>query len=319
MRFVSILLAMLAAPQTAPSSTSAQWIAGAEDCARNAGPTLQIQSYDPQTYFIRQSPCSDFEAPFIYLLIGSEKALLIDTGAVEDATEMPIAASVLELLPKVADTSMPLLVAHTHAHRDHFAGDAQFAGQPNVQVIDPELESVQAFFGFERWPEGTASVDLGERTITVLPAPGHHAAHVVFYDERAQLLFTGDFLLPGRLLIEDVDAYRQTAHRIAEYFRDRPIAHVLGAHIEMDKDGNLYTHGAEHHPNERPIELSKADLLNLPAAADAFNGFYATHPSYVLSNPKRNALFLLLVAILGLAGVVWCVRTFVRRHRARSA
>ena len=38
--------------------------------------------YEPTTFILRQSPCADFEANFIYLLIGADKALLIDTGAV---------------------------------------------------------------------------------------------------------------------------------------------------------------------------------------------------------------------------------------------
>ena len=36
------------------------------------------------TIIIRQNPCVDSEANFIYLLIGEERALLIDTGASDD-------------------------------------------------------------------------------------------------------------------------------------------------------------------------------------------------------------------------------------------
>ena len=77
---------------------------------------LQVHQYEPQTFILRQSPCADFEANFIYLLIGSNKALLIDTGAVADPKGMPLAKTILELLPDKDGKELPLLVAHTHRH-----------------------------------------------------------------------------------------------------------------------------------------------------------------------------------------------------------
>jgi hydroxyacylglutathione hydrolase len=87
----------------------------------------QVHAYDPQTFILRQSPCAHFEANFLYLLVGSDKALLIDTGAVADPKEMPLAKTILELLPDKDHQKLSLLVAHTHSHLDHRAGDPQFA------------------------------------------------------------------------------------------------------------------------------------------------------------------------------------------------
>src|SRR6266480_8125533 len=66
---------------------------------RRRNPPLQVYAYEPQTLILRQNPCANPEANFLYLLIGSEKALLIDTGAVADAEKMPLARTVLALLP----------------------------------------------------------------------------------------------------------------------------------------------------------------------------------------------------------------------------
>jgi hypothetical protein len=44
-------------------------------------PQMQVQRYDDDTYVIRQSIRTNFEGPFLYLLFGSDRALLIDTGA----------------------------------------------------------------------------------------------------------------------------------------------------------------------------------------------------------------------------------------------
>jgi hydroxyacylglutathione hydrolase len=139
----------------------------------------------------------------------------------------------------------------------------------------------------------------------------------VFYDDKTQLVFSGDFLLPGRLLVNDAQAYAASARRVAEFVRDRPVSHVLGAHIELNADGKLFPWGAQHHPDERRLELSKDDLLALPAAFDHFNGFYSAHPNYVLINPKRNMLALLAGGVVLLTVLVWVVVIVIQRRRLK--
>ncbi len=199
-----------------PGSLPAQWNVGAENCAASSQAPLQVHAYEPQTFILRQNPCANPEANFLYLLIGSQKALLIDTGAVADPNKMPLAETVLSLLPRKDGVRLPLLVVHTHKHRDHYAGDRQFASLPNVKVVSPDLASVRAFFGFDHWPEGIAQLDLGDRRVDVVPTPGHESVHIAFYDERTALLFSGDFLMPGRLTLEDTAADQRSAARVIE-------------------------------------------------------------------------------------------------------
>src|SRR6266699_5495452 len=136
--------------QPIPGSLPAQWTIGASDCAASPQAPLQVHAYEPQTFILRESPCADPEANFLYLLIGSEKALLIDTGAVADPSKMPLAKIVLSLLPTKDGVRLPLLIVHTHRHRDHYAGDVQFASAPDVEVVGPDLNGVRAFFRFDR-------------------------------------------------------------------------------------------------------------------------------------------------------------------------
>lgn len=296
-------------------SMDVRWNEGAPDCAATPQNPLQVHEYEPQTFILRQSPCAHFEANFIYLLIGSDKALLIDTGAVPDPDKMPLAKTVLELLPDHDRSKIPLVVAHSHGHRDHRAGDSQFASLPSVQIGPVELEGMQSFFGFEEWPNDIASLDLGGRTVYVIPAPGHHPSHLVFYDDKTELLFSGDFLLPGRLLIDDAAAYHESAIRIVDFLKNHPVAHVLGGHIELNADGQPYPHGSQHHPNERRLELAKEDLLALPATLENFNGFYAQHANFILSNPIHNLLALAVAAVTTLALIVWGLTRILRRRR----
>src|SRR5436190_5354459 len=102
-----------------PGSLPAQWNIGAENCAASPQTPLQVHAYEPQTFILRQNPCVNPEANFLYLLIGSQKALLIDTGAVADLNKMPLAQTVLSLLPVKDSLRLRLLGVHTHKHGDH--------------------------------------------------------------------------------------------------------------------------------------------------------------------------------------------------------
>ena len=314
---MSLLTATLAWSQPVPGSLDAHWNEGASDCKTTPQAPLQVHAYEPQTFILRQSPCASFEANFLYLLIGSDKALLIDTGAVADPKEMPLANTILELLPDKDHKKIPLLVAHTHRHMDHRAGDPQFASFPSVQIVPIDLEGVRAFFRFTNWPNGIAHLDLGGRTVDVIPTPGHNPTHVAFYDSRTGVLFSGDFLMPGRLLIEDAVAYRESALRVVDFLKTRPLTHILGGHIELNAAGHAYRFGSHYHPNEHRLELAREDLTALPAAFESFNGFYSRHPNYILTNPIHNFLALAIIAVAVLIFIVWGVRRLLRRRRHR--
>jgi hydroxyacylglutathione hydrolase len=142
---------------------------------------------------------------------------------------------------------------------------------------------------------------------------------VAFYDRRTGILFSGDFLMPARLTMEDSAAYHASALRVVDFAQARPLTHILGGHIELDTAGHAYAMGSHYHPNEHRLELSKEDLLALPAALEGFNGFYARHPSFILSNPRHNLAALAISAVALLIFIVWAVRRLLRRHRRATA
>jgi hydroxyacylglutathione hydrolase len=303
-----------------PSSMNMHWDPGAEDCSKQAHPPLEVYRYDARTYVIREDLCSTWEAPFIYLLIGDERALLIDTGDVADPKLMPLAQTVLALLPRVGQGHLPLVVTHSHTHLDHRAGDPQFQGLPDVQVVAAQLPSVKAYFGFTHWPEGVTQFNLGGRIVDVMPAPGHNPAHVIFYDRVTDLVFSGDFLLPARLIVDDIGAYRASARRVMEFLRDRPVSYVLGGHIEEDRDGKLYDWQSSYHPDERALPLAKSDVMALPAALDAFNnGFESEQGGFTIINSMHELEAMAAAAVLTLLGLGYGVYRWVRRVRRRRA
>jgi hydroxyacylglutathione hydrolase len=317
--FASTLLPTFAWADPTPAAMDMHWDAGAETCPAKVAAPLQIYAYDAHTYILRESLCATWEAPFMYLLVGSKQALLIDTGDVADPKFMPLAATVMGLLPGDAQTKLPLLVVHSHGHLDHREGDAQFQQLPKVQVVASDLDHVRQYFGFQDWPNGMTQVDLGDRIVDVLPAPGHHRAHLVYYDRNTGILFSGDFLLPGRLLVDDLGAYQASARRVADFVKDRPVSYVLGGHIEKNRAGELFDWESTYHPDERPLPLSKTDVLALPAALQAFNGFYSDNGGFVIMNPIRNLLVMGIAAVLVLGALVFLLYRFIRRRRRKSA
>jgi hypothetical protein len=118
-----LLTASPARSEPVPGSMDAHWNEGALNCATNSQPPLQVHQYNTRTFILRQNLCTTFEAPFMYLLIGSTKALRIDTGDVADPDQMPLAKTVMQLLQRGESAKLPLLVVHTHRHLDHRAGD----------------------------------------------------------------------------------------------------------------------------------------------------------------------------------------------------
>lgn len=319
----ALLLASTCSQATAaPGPMDVRWNEGARDCAKKPQPPLQVHRFDPHTYILRETPCATYEAPFMYLLIGSARALLIDTGAVADPRMMPLARTVLGLLPHKGTGRLPLLVVHTHGHLDHISADPQFEHLPGVQVVGADLGHVRKFFGFADWPDGVAHVDLGDRVVDVLPTPGHYPSHVAYYDRTTGLFFSGDFFMPGRLLIEDVAADRASARRVAAFVKDKPVSYVLGGHVELDAQGNTYPFTSQYRPDQHVLQLGKRDLMALPAMLDGYNGFYGTHGMFVMFSQTRELEAFGLAAVLVLAGLVavgvLLVRRWRRRRRART-
>jgi glyoxylase-like metal-dependent hydrolase (beta-lactamase superfamily II) len=114
---------------------------------------------------------------------------------------------------------------------------------------------------------------LGGRTVDVIPTPGHNQTHVVFYDDRTGILFSGDFLLPGRLLIENAAAYHESALRVVDFLKTRPLTHILGGHIELNASGRAYRFGSHYHPDEHRLELARADLTGCQRRLKASTAF----------------------------------------------
>jgi len=245
-----------------------QWIHGSIDCANNMDPAIEVFQYDTSSYVLRQNKCLSYEAPFIYVLIGTEKTLVIDTGATENPDEFPIYETILSLHQKHSTPNnineRQMLVIHSHSHSDHYGADTQFMGQENVTVVAANEVGINSFFAFKEWPNKTVELDLGGRNVTIIPTPGHQEEAIAIYDTQTQWLLTGDTFYPGYIYVKEWQDYTNSIAQLVSFAQNNPVSAVLGAHIEMTNvAGKYYDIGTIFQPNESSLLLLPEDLVTL--------------------------------------------------------
>ncbi len=136
---------------------------------------VQIFQINPNTWRIEDGGVRFF------LLTGTEKALLIDSGmTVQNAKE--IAESL---------TSLPVFLLNTHADRDHTGSNEEF----ETFYMHPAEEPVYRRSG----KAGTILpvregdiIDLGERELKIIELPGHTPGSIAVLDVAGRVLISGD-------------------------------------------------------------------------------------------------------------------------------
>jgi glyoxylase-like metal-dependent hydrolase (beta-lactamase superfamily II) len=251
-----------------------KWIHGAADCQANADPLLQVHRFDADTFIMRENKCYSAEGNFMYLLLGMDKALLLDTGDLQDAdsllprTGLPLAQAVRGNLAE-RQPPLELIVAHTHSHGDHVFWDSEF---PPDAVVGHDRKSIMERFGLSDWPDGRAVFDLGGRPLDVFPIPGHEPHHIALYDRNTRILLTGDMLYPGVLTVPVAawETYRQSAARLADFAAQNSVSLVLGAHIEAKKTARqFYDPQTPFQPDEHALPLGVEHVRELHQACQA--------------------------------------------------
>jgi len=247
--FAFPLAAQPALDGLAPGSIRYKWIHGSICAANNRDPRLQVVPYNDTTIVMRENMAIHWEAPFTYLLVGRERALLIDTGATPEAKYYPLRTTVDGLIRRFSSLAgkadLPLTVVMTSPEDiAQNQGLRQFEGRPNTTVAQP-----------------SATMDLGGRTVTVIPTRGTHKDGVTYYDSATGLLFTGDFLFPGRVLIANDADYVASLERLRAFAETHPVKWLMGGHIEMQAlPGLAYSTRTNFKPNERVLQMEPEEI-----------------------------------------------------------
>jgi Zn-dependent hydrolases, including glyoxylases len=192
----------------------------------------------------------------IYLLIGNEKALVIDNG-------MGI-GSVKSYISQLTD--LPLMAVVTHGHPDHAGGNGEFeevwmhSADKNTfeemcpveyrigdirkifaQIV-PTLENHMIPHERKFRPiDNVESIDLGGRELEVLHIPGHTAGSICLFDRNSKTLFSGDMLNQQTWLYLEystpLEIYYESLIRIKE--KDWQIKSIQTGHSAEAKSPEL--------------------------------------------------------------------------------
>lgn len=274
------------------------WIHGSQKRKISKDPPIQVHYFDEHTVIMRESKDVSFEAPFLYLFFGNNKALLVDTGATSDPSKFPLRSTVDGIMEKWLEDNhrenYELLIVHTHGHNDHTSGDSQFIGRPNTTIVSKDVDSVKAFFGIGEWPQGSAKYDLGERILDVFPIPGHDFRSISIFDRYSGFLLTGDTVCRGRLYIGDFPSFLASLERLVQFSKEHPVKYIMGCHVEMSREpGHDYPVTARYQPDEPPLQMSVEQLeIILKAAQEVKNkpGAHKFNDFIIFNGPCYGAV-----------------------------
>lgn len=167
-----------------------------------------------------------FEEAISYLVIGEDKACIIDTGTgIGDLKKL-----ILEF------THLPVSVVNTHVHWDQIGNNSQFdkififnslegitklykgydndflrgrilgdsIWRPLPEGIDPETWKIPPVKPTDLLDDGMI-LDLGNRPLEIIHTPGHSPDSICLLDKKNRILFCGDFYYSGPLYAFEKD------------------------------------------------------------------------------------------------------------------
>ncbi|WP_419661055.1 beta-lactamase domain protein [Desulfosarcina variabilis str. Montpellier] len=209
-----------------------------------------IDQIDNKTYII--SEYRHWEETHCYLLNGSERSLLIDTG-------LGI-GNIHDEVTKL--TYKPVTAVATHIHWDHIGGHKFFPDfyahenelnwlsgefpltieQIKEMVVDrcdlPEGYDVNKYEFFQGEPASVLKdndiISIGDRFVQVVHTPGHSPGHMCFWEKDRGYLFTGDLVYKDTLFAyfpsTDPEAYLNSLERVSAL----PVKYVFPAHHTLN-------------------------------------------------------------------------------------
>lgn len=126
-----------------------------------------------------------------FLIIGEQKALLIDSG-VSGESALSIAKSL---------TDKPVELICTHADRDHIAGNGEFSHFMMHPSEAANYYNISNGTGTFIPIEDNQTLDLGGRRIRIILIPGHTPGSIALLDTERRMLFPGDSVQDGDIYL----------------------------------------------------------------------------------------------------------------------
>lgn len=217
---------------------------------------------------------------------GDGTALIVDPGPALERHARALAAAAQERGLRIG------AVALTHGHPDHAPGAALLSALTGAVVYAHPASAAP----HDRDLPLDADWRAGERTFSVMDAPGHTFDHVVLYEPQARTLFTGDVILgEGTVVIAPpggaMRPYQRTLERLAREFPEART--IRGGHGPIVADAQAKI--AEYIEHRRMREAQVLDALarephTIPELVDRI---YAQTPARLRAAAARQLLAIL--------------------------
>ena len=248
-----------------------------------------LNQLDDNTFAI--SEYGHWEKVHLYLLVGKEKAALIDTGLGIDN------------IKRITDqlTSLPIMVLTTHVHWDHIGSHGEFENiyvhkdeedwlingikklsieqirkdiSRDITIPTPESFNPGTYKPFQGTPTGLLNdgdeIELGNRKLTIYHTPGHSPGHITIFDNSKGFLFTGDLFydeppiyafFPTTNPIDLVDSLEKIS-------RLPNVSNIYGGHNTLGLDAGIL-----HEIKSAIYKLREQDLIKFGTGIHKFDGF----------------------------------------------
>lgn len=156
----------------------------------------------------------------IYLIEGSERAILIDAG-----TKMPGLKKIVEDIVK-----KPVDLVISHGHGDHIGAMSEW-DTIWINAADEAILREGAYKGVKRYLTDGQVIDLGGRQIEVVFTPGHTPGSTTFLDREAHYGFSSDAFGSGNLLVfTNLSTEAASAKRLMRFLEKYDIKFLYPGH-----------------------------------------------------------------------------------------
>lgn len=159
-----------------------------------------------------------------FLLCGSERAMVIDTGMTGDGVRNAIEGL----------TDLPLILINTHADIDHVGGNREF------DIVYMHAAELYNYKGDITPVWDGEIIDLGNRQIKIIHTPGHTPGSIALFDMKYRALFSGDPIQDGSIFLfgeqRNLRAYRHSLKRINDMKSDIDAIYPSHGSIPVNTD-----------------------------------------------------------------------------------